>query len=243
MLPILSLFALALAATLLPGSESDTDDDTRATQDSEEPVEQQASGTLGHDLDGDSLLSFATAPVAGTADTLSLSDEAALESDDTDYGDDLIGTDFDEEIAGSDGADTLFGFEGDDDISGGGGNDFMDGGDGHDRLFGNDDNAPDRLFGGEGHDQIWLGNGDTAEGGSGDDIFRIEDAAASVIADYNPDDDQVEVLYDPTAPVPVLTTETTDTGVNLLADGELVAVFSGTKDFDVGRVALIAHAA
>lgn len=62
------------------------------------------------------------------------------------------------------GNDTLLGGDGDDFIDAGGGDDIIDGGDGS-----------DALWGGAGNDAITVDQGDTARGGSGDDVFRLQD--------------------------------------------------------------------
>ena len=82
-------------------------------------------------------------------------------------GDDTIhGGAGDDSLTGDEGSDSLFGGSGDDRIDGGTGADTIDGGAG-----------ADELFGGDGNDTILFGQGDTAEGGGGDDIFVLTDHA------------------------------------------------------------------
>jgi Ca2+-binding RTX toxin-like protein len=92
-------------------------------------------------------------------------------------------------LTGGDGADTLQGAAGSDSIDGGVGNDSIDGGADDDSLTGGDGNdtlqgsagsdtldggvGNDSLLGGDDDDDILAGAGDRAEGGSGDDEFRI----------------------------------------------------------------------
>ena len=73
---------------------------------------------------------------------------------------------------GGDGNDSLDGAAGDDVLTGGAGDDVISGG------LGEDD-----LFGGAGNDTITIGQGDTAEGGDGDDTFLIEDLAEPGLPD------------------------------------------------------------
>lgn len=65
-------------------------------------------------------------------------------------------------VMGGDGNDTLFGLDDADLLFGGAGDDSLDGGTG-----------ADTLFGGAGNDTISVSQGDSAEGGDGDDFFRL----------------------------------------------------------------------
>lgn len=237
MLPIFSFFGLALAAAFWPDSQPETTADTRGDADA---ADKTASGTLGHDFGtDDAVLSFASSKTAEAP-----SPHAAADEDDADdYQDDLIGGDEDDVLSGTKGQDLMYGFAGDDVLSGGAGSDTLDGGSGDDVIIGDDDTEADHLIAGDGHDQVRLGDGDTATGGSGDDIFRIDAHGIAHITDYNPDDDRVEVIYDARGPIPELATEQTDDGVNLLADGDLVAVFSGATVIDTSLVEMVPEAA
>lgn len=89
-----------------------------------------------------------------------------------------------------DGVDTFAGGSGNDNVDGGDGNDSLDGAAGDDVLTGGagDDAITgglglDDLFGGAGNDTITIGQGDTAEGGDGDDTFLIEDLAEPGLPD------------------------------------------------------------
>lgn len=62
---------------------------------------------------------------------------------------------------------------GDDSITGGAGADTIEGGGGSDTLSGG--TGADSLSGGAGNDELHAGQGDTAEGGDGDDIFILEE--------------------------------------------------------------------
>ena len=109
--------------------------------------------------------------------------------------------------AGS-GADRVLGGLGDDRVQGGGGHDLIIGGGGADVLAGGDGNdridafdidnpMSDTVFGGRGDDTLILDDGDTASGGSGRDIFDIDEFSngdtAVVITDFNPAQDTLKV--------------------------------------------------
>lgn len=76
-------------------------------------------------------------------------------------------------IDGGAGDDNLFGEIGDDTITGGTGNDTLTGGDGNDSLTGG--TGADQFFGGLGDDEMYLAEGDSADGGDGDDLFVLGD--------------------------------------------------------------------
>ncbi|MGM0743579.1 MAG: calcium-binding protein, partial [Pseudomonadota bacterium] len=69
-----------------------------------------------------------------------------------------------------------------DSVTAGAGNDYVVSGFGDDTVFGEDGNdtliggtGADQLFGGLGDDEIYLAEGDSADGGDGDDLFVLED--------------------------------------------------------------------
>lgn len=76
-------------------------------------------------------------------------------------------------IDGGAGADQIYGEAGDDTIDGGAGDDTLTGGAGNDRLTGG--TGRDQFFGGLGDDVIYVAEGDSAEGGDGDDHFILTD--------------------------------------------------------------------
>jgi Ca2+-binding RTX toxin-like protein len=97
--------------------------------------------------------------------------------------DQLFGDEGDDTIYGYDGNDTLSGGLGNDTLDGGSGNDSLDGGNGNDTLYGGAGSdtlvggaGNDFLSGGDGDDDIVVGAGDTAYGGSGDDVFTVNPA-------------------------------------------------------------------
>ncbi len=88
-------------------------------------------------------------------------------------------------ITGGDGLDSLSGSGGDDSLAGDAGNDTLDGGDGNDTLSGGAGSdllsggaGNDSVAGGAGDDDLVIGAGDRAEGGDGDDEFRVNPALA-----------------------------------------------------------------
>ncbi|SMX38034.1 Hint domain-containing protein [Octadecabacter ascidiaceicola] len=68
---------------------------------------------------------------------------------------------------------TVFAYDGDDTITGGSGDDLILAGDGDDELTGGE--GDDTFYAGAGDDDITFSEGDTADGGSGDDLFVLED--------------------------------------------------------------------
>jgi Ca2+-binding RTX toxin-like protein len=76
-------------------------------------------------------------------------------------------------IEGGAGDDLIFGVGGDDLLLGGAGNDTLGGEDGDDTLDGGTE--ADTLLGGAGADTFFLSQGDSADGGDGDDIFILTD--------------------------------------------------------------------
>ncbi|MFZ0099332.1 MAG: calcium-binding protein [Gemmobacter sp.] len=149
--------------------------------------------------------------------------------------DSLLGGGGDDRLSGQQGDDWLNGGFGNDRLIGGEGSDTLDGDFGDDQLIGHHDGTSDEkvdfLNGGAGDDVIEPGSGDYANGGEGRDNFRlggwIAAGDAALITDFDPDQDQIEVLYDPTAhPDAELTIEHDPrTGAaHLMLDGRPVAV-------------------
>ena len=107
-------------------------------------------------------------------------------------------------LLGGDGTDTLSGDDGDDWLAGGAGDDSLIGGAGSDTLHGGAGN--DLLDGGAGADYLNAGDGDDilrlsqdtyATGGTGADTFETASPGTSTIADFNPTQDSIVVLYTP----------------------------------------------
>ena len=160
----------------------------------------------------------------------------------------LTGSEGADHIHGGSGNDSATGDDGDDLLSGGYGDDTLIGGAGHDNIQGSDGDdiidgvsgedvaEKDYLNGSEGDDILIGNNGDVMSGGSGADRFEITDGAVSIM-DYT-GDDLLVLSYEGDAPV--LTTEVTQDGVTLLANGEPVASLFGITSFDVTTVQLVA---
>ncbi|WP_319823574.1 Hint domain-containing protein [Thalassovita sp.] len=163
--------------------------DTAAMQDEDGGILDTADVTVGEDSAGNAVLSFPTGetltlvgvspdavaspaqlhaigiPLANTPDGI-VEGTAGNDLIDIAYtgdpqGDMVDGADGDNDlIHAGDGDDTVLAGAGDDTVSGGAGNDQLDGGDGADLVCGD-----------AGDDVIYVGDGDTVHGGSGDDLF------------------------------------------------------------------------
>ena len=183
-------------------------------------------------------------------------DDTALGGDGDDTidggtGDDLVyGEVGNDVLTGNMNSDSLYGGDGDDTVLGGSGGDLVVGGDGNDVLSGMVQgqassasagfDGPDTLFGGAGDDNLLLGPNDRGTGGTGADLFRIDDTRDDVtgiatITDFVAGEDAIELLYedriDPTtnAPfVPEVTVERTEAGAyRVLVGGQAVALVNG----------------
>jgi Ca2+-binding RTX toxin-like protein len=150
-------------------------------------------------------------------------------------------------LTGGDGADILFGGQGNDSLSGNIGRDTLAGGPGADTLMGGDDDDvligrddldADYLNGGAGDDILIAGAGDHLNGGPGADLFSVPVDAGAVIDDFDPSQDVIEVLHDGLTPL-ALTTTLSESGLALLADGEVVATFSGITSLDLQSVVVV----
>ncbi|MDD7971537.1 calcium-binding protein [Roseinatronobacter alkalisoli] len=111
-------------------------------------------------------------------------------------------------LIGGAGNDTLIGGDGDDLLIAGAGNNTLNAGVGNDTLIGvaldhngNDISGRNFLNGGDGDDILIAGQGDYLNGGDGADTFALGDwlqgNAPVTIVDYNPQDDQIVLHYDP----------------------------------------------
>ncbi len=179
---------------------------------------------------------------------------AGCEGDDSltgDAGNDtLLGGKGNDKLDGGEDDDWLAGGIGNDTLIGGRGSDELDGGAGDDWLSGLEDDPDaqqiDYLNGGAGNDQIFLGAGDYATGGDGEDEFVISDwldqPEVAHIADYDPADDQLVIVYDPSVHSdPVLTMGPDDGGDGqaVYLDGAKVAIISGAP-VDLADIRLVA---
>lgn len=150
--------------------------------------------------------------------------------------DTLIGGEGNDWLGGDDDEDWLVGGIGNDTLFGGSGRDELDGGVGNDAVWGVEDGPQeaDFLNGQDGNDTLFVGAGDYATGGEGEDQFVIQEWMSenlvANIMDYDPTQDQLVVVYDPTVHTdPVLTIEQNQggTGQSIFLDGAKVAVVNG----------------
>ncbi len=148
----------------------------------------------------------------------------------------LIGGDGQDHLSGGDGNDMLQGYLGDDTLHGGGGEDVLFGGSGDDILDGRDDGAKDFLNGGHGDDTLLAGEGDHLHGGEGADTFVLQESGPSQIADFDPDIDRLELVYNGGLSEPQIAFAEDDAGVTLIADGQAIAVFDGLTALDLANV-------
>ena len=129
------------------------------------------------------------------------------------------------EVDGTDGADIIHAdgqF-----VDGGLGNDTLIGGDGDDALFGN--TGQDSLSGGAGDDLIAVDSGDTADGGSGDDLFYFIAVAQPAAIDGGTGSDVLDFSTYGTSAVSV-TMGLTAPGAGYITAVNVEAVIGGYSD-------------
>lgn len=195
-----------------------------------------------HGDDGDDLLS-------GGAGDDALFAHAGADTLLGDDGDDVLnGGSGGEFLDGGDGDDALHGREGDDTLFGGTGSDTLMGGAGDDVLSGIEDGVTDYLNAGDGADSLLVGAGDVATGGAGADDFLMSLSSSSggeaaTLMDFDAVEDQVVVVYDDRSgavPEVELRDSPTEPGMmELLVDGEVLAVMPGAEAPDPGDIVLI----
>lgn len=201
----------------------------------------EGNDTLHGDVGADSLVGGAGRDsLAGCEDNDTLVGGAGNDS--------LIGGQGDDWLDGDDDADWLVGGLGNDSLNGGSGADELDGAEGHDTISGVEDceQESDFLNGQEGDDRLFVGAGDYATGGEGEDEFILQEwmseNSVANIMDYDPTQDQLVVVYDPSIhPDPVLTIQPNEggTGQTILLDGAKVAVVNGAN-VGIGDIRLVA---
>ncbi|MEG4497847.1 VWD domain-containing protein [Microcoleus sp. F10-C6] len=178
--------------------------------------------------------------------------------------DDIInGTQEDDTISGRQGNDKIFGNSGQDVLSGNLNDDYLDGEKGQDILIGGDGN--DSLFGGLGNDVLKGDNGndiltgvdinainpgieeiDTLTGGSGSDIFVLEDvnntyydnldSDYALITDFNASEDSIQLqgTADDYLLVPFSQVNQTDTAIyRKAAQNELIGILQGGSNLSL----------
>ena len=148
----------------------------------------------------------------------------------------LIGETGDDYILGGEGDDIILAGLGNDSLTGGAGHDLILGGAGNDRIDGIVDEAAggsaDDLSGDEGDDTIIAGAGDTVFAGSGADLIIAapllqQAGTAAHILDFDPQEDRIELLYDPTTnPDPSLELREIDGRTDVYLDGNLALSLS-----------------
>ncbi|WP_415233500.1 calcium-binding protein [Pseudorhodobacter sp.] len=170
-----------------------------------------------------------------------------------DIGDDsILGGDDDDTLSGGEGDDWLAGGYGNDELHGDAGQDTLDGNAGNDTIWGFDANNPtnsqdaDFLNGGTGEDTLMIGAGDYAHGGEGADQFTIGDwigdGGFAHITDYNPDEDDIVVMYDSIAhpdPFIELVTQEGSGDATLLLDGIPLALIADGAGLSVEALTLM----
>ena len=148
----------------------------------------------------------------------------------------LIGETGDDYILSGKGDDIILAGLGNDSLTGGAGHDLILGGAGNDRIDGIVDEAAggsaDDLSGDEGDDTIIAGAGDTVFAGSGADLIIAapllqQAGTAAHILDFDPQEDRIELLYDPTTnPDPSLELREIDGRTDVYLDGNLALSLS-----------------
>ena len=127
----------------------------------------------------------------------------------------------------------LIGGAGQDVLHGGAGDDVIDG------VTGEETATLDYLNGGAGNDTLIGNAGDILSGGTGADIFAMDATQGSMtVMDYDAADDTLVVLYN--GAEPILSTELTEGGLILLADGTEVATLGGIETLDLATVQMVA---
>ena len=164
--------------------------------------------------------------------------------------DTLLGGGGNDTLDGEEGDDWLAGGFGDDLLQGGAGSDTLDGNDGADTLLGLDTAAPDAeadfLNGGAGDDVLWLGANDHGHGGAGADEFRIGDwigeGQFARIADFDPSEDEIVVVYDAQShpdPQLSLVSDEGSPDITVLLDGLPLAEIAGGAGLELSQVRLM----
>lgn len=178
------------------------------------------------------------------------------EGDDAMFGqggnDDLFGAEGDDEMHGGRSGDTLMGGPGNDTLFGGPGDDQIVGADitnrapeVGDRYTGREGGGPyflqtptdsesNVLDGGTGDDELFLGEGDIATGGRGNDLFEIghwvtDEANVPLITDFDETEDTLSVCYQDGETPPTITLTPSADDVQVFADGQLVARVQGEE--------------
>ncbi|MFB0610731.1 M10 family metallopeptidase C-terminal domain-containing protein [Aurantiacibacter poecillastricola] len=209
-------------------------DEIRYDGDSDVRIDLMAA-TLDYTPTGGGVVSFVDGVYGGYTIANSVVIEVARGGDGNDV---LIGNEYANTLWGGKGDDTLMGRDGDDVLRGENGDDTIDGGAGDDEIHGA--NGNDTINGGAGRDTIFGGNGDdTINGGAGNDLLRGGGGSNTFVFDtfdgsydkvngYNAKKDSIEIDSDGSAAF-----RDVKGGTELYVDGQLVAMFNGTKLADM----------
>lgn len=190
------------------------------------------------------------------------------EGDDTAAGDagndQLGGGTGNDDLDGGSGIDRLLGEEGADLLTGGLGSDYLGGGTGDDTISGYDQtdggvagetlaDGIDTLSGGDGNDTLLMGQRDSASGGAGNDLFRLDNGAQDAstsfaISDFRSGEDRLELTYFPQystetgleiPPVVTVTVLADGSGSLIAINGATVVQISGSTNLSAADIDLI----
>ncbi|WP_444788989.1 calcium-binding protein [Roseinatronobacter sp. NSM] len=166
----------------------------------------------------------------------------------------MNGGEGDDTLIGGAGNDTLIGGAGDDLLIAGQGNNTLQGDAGHDTLVGvaldqngHDISGRNFLNGGSGDDVLIAGQGDYLHGGDGADSFALGDwlqgNAAVTIVDFDPQEDQVVLHYDParlaTPEISVQFDAANPDTAQIWLDGHLIANVGNAQGLTAQDIALV----
>lgn len=161
--------------------------------------------------------------------------------------DSLFGGEGDDLLSAGPGNDWLFGGPGNDTLIAGPGENDLTGGEGDDLLIGSADGGQSWMHGGDGDDTLVLYANDFGEGGAGADRFVLphdpvrdpdldlppDAAAPPVIADYDPQEDRIELRLPADLPDPVISLRRDDEGMAvIMLDGIPVGRVIGDLEMD-----------
>ena len=123
----------------------------------------------------------------------------------------------------------------------------IDGEDDDDLILSPDDSdadAPDTLLGGDGDDTIHAGANDLVDGGDGDDTYMLgSEAAGAAVITYSSDDTIIITLAENYTGEGDYTLEQDGDDVQVLLDGNAVAVLRDTLVDAVGTINVVGASA
>ncbi|KPA20494.1 Hemolysin, chromosomal [Shimia sp. SK013] len=168
-----------------------------------------------------------------------------------DGSDSLVGGFGDDTLLGGAGDDALHGGYEDDQLDGGAGADTLLGGAGDDLVVGNTSPADpdvDYLNGGGGDDTLIGGKGDILTGGADADTFMLDGTAEAPITvmDFDQAEDNLVLLYPNQADTPdveIRPIASDPDMIEVIVDGEALAIVHGGASLEVSDITLIAQTA